>query len=250
MNEYSVSKVSQFSGVSIRTLHHYDKIGLLKPKRRAESNYRYYGKDELYRLQQILFYRELGFQLKEIKLILDDPQFDHLRALKFQRIQILKQRDRLRELLSTIDKTIKNLEEEREMNENELYQGFPKEQIEAWNKEVDENYDEEIVAESKRNVQAMSAKEGFEVKQEMENIAREMSLLLGTQVSDDRVVNLMQRQHRANEQFYTTSAEMFKGLGEMYVSDARFTQYYDKYAPGTAVFMRDAMVFYADNFLE
>jgi len=197
-----------------------------------------------------LFYRELGFQLKEIKLILDDPQFDHLRALKFQRIQILKQRDRLRELLSTIDKTIKNLEEEREMNENELYQGFPKEQIEAWNREVDESYDEEIVAESRSNVQAMSAKEGFEVKQEMENIAREMSLLLGTPVSDERVVNLMQRQHSANEKFYTTSAEIFKGLGEMYVSDARFTQYYDKYAPGTSVFMRDAMVFYAENFLE
>ncbi len=249
MDRYSVSQLARISGVSIRTLHHYDKIGLLKPSYRAESNYRYYGEAELHRLQQVLFFKELGFPLKEITPILDDPEFDRIRALRIQRIQLLKQQERLQTLLNTIDKTIQNAEEEKTMNEEELYDGFSEEEREAW-KEVEGKYELEVVQEARSNAKALG-REGIEgVQTEMENIARQMAQLLGTPVHSGEVISLMKRQHEANEAFYKTSGEMFKGLGEMYVSDQRFTQFYDKYAPGTAEFMRDAMAYYADHVLK
>ena len=250
MADYSVGKVSEISGVSIRALHHYDKIGLLKPKRKSDSNYRSYGVEELERLQQILFYKHLEFTLSEIGELLDDPHFDRLRALKFQKIQLLQQKERIHELLKTIDQSIKNLEGDKEMKESDLYRGFSKEQVEAWNKEVDANYDDSIVAEARINIKNMSNNDGLAVKQEMENIAREMSFLLGNPVDDVRVIMLMERQHQANEQFYKTSAEIFKGLGKMYISDERFKKYYDKYGSGTAKFMSDAMTYYAENIMK
>ena len=82
---YSVKQVSELSGVTIRALHHYDQIGLLKPAERSEKRYRYYDEDSLLRLQQILFYRELGFSLDETKDILDDPDYDYIQALKKHR---------------------------------------------------------------------------------------------------------------------------------------------------------------------
>lgn len=249
--EYSVSKLARIAGISIRTLHHYDKIGLLKPAIRAESRYRYYGKQELYRLQQILFFRELGFRLKDIKKILDDPDFDQTQALKYQRGELQKQRARLDTLLDTIDKTIKSIMEKQDMARIEdLYEGFSKENMEAWNKEVEEKYDSTIVNESRQNVEKLSQSQAKEILKEQERIAKEMAELLGEPVDSEKVVALMQRQHRTNEKFYKTSAEIFKGLGELYVSDARFTEYYDRFKPGTAVFMRDAMAYYADHFLK
>ncbi len=250
MEKYSVSRLATLAGITIRTLHHYDKIGLLKPAKRAYSNYRYYGEEELHRLQQILFFKELGFPLKEIKPVLDDPNFDRMRALKYQRIQLLKQADRLQTLIQTIDKTINNLEEDTKMNIEELYDGFSKEEVEAMHKEVEESYDAEVVAESWNNVKAMGAEGTKAVSQEMETIAKEMSALIGSPVDSENVVALMRRQHQANEMFYKTSAEIFKGLGDMYVSDPKFTEFYDKYASGTAEFMRDAMHYYADHELK
>ena len=90
MTRYSVKQVAKLAGVSVRTLHHYDKIGLLKPAERAESRYRYYYRKDLLRLQQILFFKELGFQLNQISDMLNDEEFDILEALKFQRIELEK----------------------------------------------------------------------------------------------------------------------------------------------------------------
>lgn len=250
MEKYSVSRLAALAGITIRTLHHYDKIGLLKPAHRAYSNYRYYGEEELRRLQQILFFKELGFSLKEIKPVLDDPNFDQLRALKFQRIQLLKQADRIQTLVQTIDKTIKNLEEDTTMKVEELYDGFSKEEVEAMHKEVEESYGAEVVTESWNNIKEMGAEATKAISKEMEMIAKEMSLLIGSPLESGKVIELMKRQHEANERFYKTSAEVFKGLGDMYVSDSRFTEFYDKYAIGTAQFMRDAMHYYADHKLK
>ncbi|RNC79919.1 MAG: MerR family transcriptional regulator [Balneola sp.] len=248
MEKYSVSRLASLAGITIRTLHHYDKIGLLKPANRsAYSNYRYYGEKELHRLQQILFFKELGFPLKEIKPVLDDPNFDQLRALKFQRIQLLKQTDRLQTLIQTIDKTINNLEEDITMNIQDLYDGFSKEEVVAMYKEVEESYDKEVVTESWNNIKAMGVEGTRAVSQEMETIAKEMSTLIGSPLDSEGVIALMKRQHRANEMFYKTSAEIFKGLGDMYVSDPKFSEFYDKHAKGTAQFMRDAMYHYAEH---
>ena len=106
MTHYSVKQLSKLAGVSVRTLHHYDRIGLLKPAFRSDKGYRFYGRNELLQLQQILFFKELDFPLKEIREIINDPNFDLVSALEFHKKQLLLRSKRLDELLATIEKTI------------------------------------------------------------------------------------------------------------------------------------------------
>jgi len=132
---YTVSEVAKLSGVSVRTLHHYDDIGLLKPADVGANGYRYYGKDELLRLQQILFHRELGFPLDEIGKVLDAPDFDRVAALKAHRTKLQAQARRTRRLVRTIDETLAALQGATTMGERAMYRGFdPKKQAEqeAW----------------------------------------------------------------------------------------------------------------------
>ncbi len=248
MNTYTVSQLAKLAGVSIRTLYHYDKIGLLKPVKRARSNYRYYSRTELYRLQQILFYKELDFELKKIKKILDDPDFDRLKALTFQRKKIVNRKERLDKLLVTIDKSIKDLKEEKNMlTDEELYEGFSKEEIQKIKQEVTQKYDPEVVAETKRNVSKMSKNDFDAIKTEQIQQAKELADLIHQPVDSVEVQAVIKRHHQTNEKFYKTSAEMYKGLADMYVSDVRFTEFYDKHQQGLAVFLKNAMHYYADN---
>tara|TARA_R110000868_G_scaffold410693_1_gene699764 strand:- start:3644 stop:4396 length:753 start_codon:yes stop_codon:yes gene_type:complete len=250
MQKYTVSIVAKISGVTIRTLQHYDKIGLLKPFERARSGYRYYTKDELYRLQQILFFKELGFSLKKIAHILDDPTFDLEEALSYQRQTLEQRKTRLDLLLNTIDKTIQRLKEENKMiTDEELYEGFSDEEILATKKEVDEKYDSKMVAESYSNIKKMSKKEFSTIKEEQENIAKELALIMDQAIDSKVVQGLIKRHHTTNERFYTTNAKIYKGLADMYVSDSRFTEFYDKHKAGLAKFLREAMYYFANNSL-
>ena len=112
MKTYTIKKLADLAGVSVRTLHHYDQTGLLQPSQRSPSGYRLYQYSDMLRLQQILFYRELKLSLKEIKRILDDPAFDPLAALKTHHLRLLAERERLDELLNTLEKTIQSQTEE------------------------------------------------------------------------------------------------------------------------------------------
>ncbi len=251
MEKYTVSLVAKISGVTVRALQHYDKIGLLKPAERARSGYRYYGKNELYRLQQILFFKELGFSLKKIRHILDEPDFDLENTLQFQKIELQKRKVRLNELLKTIDKTIKKLKEENAMVTNkELYEGFSKEEITVWKKEIDEKYDAELVAESYQKIKKMSKADFKKVKAEQESVAKELALVMDFPIDSKKVQSLIKRHHSNNERFYKTNASIYKGLADMYVSDPRFAGFYDKYKPGLSKFVRKAMHFFADHSLK
>ena len=141
MTNYTVSEVAMMAGVSVRTLHHYHEIGLLRPAYVGANSYRYYGREELLRLQQILIHRELGIPLAEIGVILDAPGFDRLEALRGQRERITREVARSAEMLRTIDRTIADLEGDRAMKDAELYSGIvdPKKQAEyeAW---LDQKY--------------------------------------------------------------------------------------------------------------
>lgn len=248
MAEYTVSQLARIAGISVRTLHHYDEIGLLKPARRARPGYRYFGKEELYRLQQILFFRELEFPLKKIKRILDGPDFDPVQTLSYQKKELQKRKERLGVLLETIDKTISLLKEEEEMvTESEMYEGFSKKQAEEYEKEVRAKYDPEVVEESRRNIQNMTKKEFKELKQEGINIAKELTELTDREINDPEVQALVKRHFAMNNKFYQTSAEMYKGLADMYVEEARFTKFYDKHKPGLAAFLRDAIHHFAKH---
>lgn len=135
MGGYTVKQVAKLSGVSVRALHHYDDIGLLKPADVGANGYRYYGKDELLRLQQILFHRELGFPLDEIGRLLDAPDFDRVAALKAHRERLAAEARRTRRLVRTIDETLAALQGATTMDEKAMYRGFdPDKQAkrEAW----------------------------------------------------------------------------------------------------------------------
>src|SRR5690606_12824607 len=122
---YTVKQLADLSGVSVRTLHHYDEAGLLKPGSRTAAGYRLYGEAELLRLQQILFYRMLELPLREIQGLLDAPEFDTLEALTQHRETLLLRKREMETMLATVDKTIRKLKGEIMMSDEELYAGFP-----------------------------------------------------------------------------------------------------------------------------
>ncbi|MEL6842709.1 MAG: MerR family transcriptional regulator, partial [Bacteroidota bacterium] len=151
MQEFGVKAVAKFAGVSVRTLHHYDRIGLLKPAARTEAGYRYYGEAELLRLQQILFYKELDVPLKQIQELLYEPGFDMVEALRSHKSALLARQQRLHKLLQTIDNTIDHLQRENLMTDPEmLYEGMPKEEAQAMRKEAIEEYGSEEVERSEQ----------------------------------------------------------------------------------------------------
>jgi MerR family transcriptional regulator, thiopeptide resistance regulator len=132
---YTVSQLATLSGVSVRALHHYDEIGLLKPASVGLNGYRYYGREELLRLQQILFHRELGLSLDEIRRAMNTPGFDRAAALRHQRQKLVTEIARMRQLIKTIDQTLSDLEGHNTMNDKSMYRGFDaqaRERSEAW----------------------------------------------------------------------------------------------------------------------
>jgi DNA-binding transcriptional MerR regulator len=135
MSVYTVKQVAQLSGVSVRALHHYDEIGLLKPAHVGANGYRYYGRDELLRLQQILFHRELGFPLEEIRQVLNAPNFDRVAALRAHRERLMGEIQRYRRLVRTLDATLAAIEGDTDMDDKAMYRGFSPEKqarYEAW----------------------------------------------------------------------------------------------------------------------
>lgn len=250
MKAYTIKQLAKMAGVTVRTLHYYDEIGLLKPTMRSNTGYRQYGQPELLRLQQILFFKELNFPLDKIGRILDDPDFDQIEALQTHRRWLLQQSERLAVLLQTIDKTILKLTEaEMSLTDEELYEGFTKEQIERYEREVNEQYDPELVAESKRRVGKMSKEQWQAIKADGDEVTRLIASLADREPNDPEVQAAIARHHAWIENFYPASADVYRGLGSLYTGNDEFRQTYDKYRPGLADFMQAAMTYYADNSL-
>ena len=247
---YTVSQLAKLAGVSVRTLHHYDHLGLLSPSARTPAGYRQYDPGDLFRLQQILFYKELDFPLKQIQAILDDADFDPLAALKKHREMLDQRAERLSCLLVTLDKTILMfMEDGMTLKDEELYEGFSKEQVERYQREAREMYDPAIVAESERRLRKLSKAQWQAVKDEGEAVARELAELADRDPGDPEVQALVDRHHAWIENFYPAPAEVYQGLGGLYASHAEFRAYYDKFRPGLADFMASAMTYYAINTL-
>lgn len=248
---YTVSEVARLAGVSVRTLHHYDEIGLLRPPARSPAGYRLYQGADLLRLQQILFYRELDLPLADIRQVLDDPGFDPVAALQEHRRALQERARRVQRLLQTVDRTILSLTEDT-MNEDkvtdaELYAGFTDEEREAYAHEVAERYDPAIVAESNRRVREMSKGQWAALGEESTAVTQGLAALLDHAPDDPQVQALIARHFATMNQFYTMTPQMYRGLGEMYINDDRFRAYYDQHASGLADFMQAAMAVYADS---
>ncbi len=251
--EYTVQKLGKLAGISTRTLRYYDQIGLLKPARINASGYRVYGQTEVDRLQQILFYRELGVNLNEIKRIIDAPTFDSLQALKEHRRQLLDKKSQLELLIANVDKTIAAREGRITMTDQEKFEGFKEKLIEEnerkYGKEIREKYGTEAVEASNRAFLKMT-KEDYE---RFEKLGEEvLSTLKAAMATGDPAGELGQKAADLHRQWLTYTwgqydQEAHAGLARMYVDDPRFAAYYDKVQPGAAVFLRDAILVYTGS---
>ena len=247
---YAVQQLARLAGVSVRTLHYYDHIDLLKPSARTAAGYRLYGETDLLRLQQILFFRELAFPLADIQAILDDPDFDQVQALRDHREMLQQEADRLARLLNTIEKTISRLTEDNmTMTDEELYEGFTPEQIERYTREANELYDPKIVAEANRRVRNMTKAQWQAVKAEGGTVAQQLADLMGKAPSDAAVQTAVARHYAWVDNFWHPTAESYRGLGQGYAEHPEFRAFYEKYRPGLADFMCAAMSYYADHSL-
>ncbi len=250
MTAYTVSDVAKMAGVSVRTLHHYDHIELLKPSARTEAGYRLYDEADLLRLQQILFFKELDVPLRDIRQILDEPGFDQVEALKEHRRRLQQRRNRLSILLQTIDNTILKLTEDQTMmTHEELYEGFPPEQAAAYRREAEERWGDEVT-ETEARLRQMPRAEWQALQAEGEAITRDIAALMDKAPTDPAVQAQIARHCAMMEQFYPVSAERYRGLGQLYVEDERFRAFYDQVRPGLADFMQAAMSHYAEQSLD
>ncbi len=247
---YTVQQLARLAGVSVRTLHHYDQLGLLRPSARTAAGYRLYREPELLRLQQILFFKELDLPLREIQDLLDAPGFDPVRALKEHRRTLQERARRLERLLKTIDRTILRMEGRMELSDAELYEGFAPGQGERYRAEAAERWGEERVAESERRVRKMSKAQWNRVKQEGNEVTLRLAALMGRKPGDPEVQRAVAAHHAWIEHFYPAPAEVYRGLAQLYVEHPEFEAFYERVKPGLAAFMKAAMDYYCEHTLE
>jgi DNA-binding transcriptional MerR regulator len=248
MHLYSVSGLAHIANVSVRTLHYYDEIGLLRPSNRSEAGYRQYTRPDLMRLQQILFYRELDLPLMEIRSMLEDEAFDPLNSLKNHRTGLIARRERLSQLIETVDQTIiQIMEGKMTISDEELFAAFTPEQAERYREEAKEQWGEERVEQTEQKLKKLSKYEWEHVQEEGGLVAQELASLMDRSVEDPDVQRAVARHHAWIENFYPAPAEVYRGLGQMYAEHPEFRAFYDRFAEGLADFMQIAMDYFADE---
>lgn len=242
-----VKEVADLVGISVRTLHHYDEIGLLTPKETTESGYRLYSEENLEILQQILFFKELGFSLKDIKRIISSPAFDRKEALILQQKMLIEKRSRIDKMIVTIDKTIKNLKGELQMTNEEKFEGInfndnPYEQ------EARERWGDSSVDHAKGKLGKMSKDEQKSLAKRWEKIFHKLGDLRNQPAESKEVQTAIKEWYDfLNKNFGKYSLDAFYGLGQLYIDDERFTKNIDQYGEGLAKFMSEAMKIFTDN---
>ena len=242
--EYSIHELSHLSGVTTRTLRWYDQIGLLKPSRTAESGYRYYGPAEVDRLQDILYYRALGVELARIRECLDDLQ-SHLAALETEQA-------RLEKLIRSVKSTISAEERKEIMNDEKKFEAFKKQAVthneDAYGAEIRSKYGDAQVDEANAAVLNLTQEQYREWTDLGQEIQKGLEAAVQTGLSPEgetgkELTALHRRWLTVTGNRY--DPDKHRGLAELYVSDGRFTAYYDKTIPGCARFLRDAIACWA-----
>lgn len=249
MKTYTVTELARLAGITVRTLHHYDGIGLLRPAFTGANRYRHYGREELLRLQQILLHRELGLSLAEIGAILDDPGFDHLAALRQQRERMAREAVRYAGLVATIDRTIADLEGEREMDDEDLYSGIvpPEKQAEyeAW---LVERHGPEMARRIEQSKAATAGRSKADIDAAMKELAAAEQGLAeamrrGLAPEDEANAALLAR-HRDWVALMWGRAcppAAYAGLADTYLSHPDFVARYERIAAGFSAWLPAAM---------
>ena len=241
---YTVGRVADLSGVTVRTLHHYDEVGLLSPGERSAAGYRIYEERDLERLQRILFYRELGFTLDEISTIVDDPHIDALGHLRRQRGLLTERIGRLNAMVDAIDYEMEARTMNIPLTPEERLEVFGEFRPEDYAEEAEQRWGEtEAYKESQRRVSSYTKEDWQRLKAEEEEIRARLATALDAGLapeSEEAMSAAEAHREYISRWFYECSYEIHRGLTEMYVSDERFRSNYDATAPGLAAFIRDA----------
>lgn len=250
----SVGQVARLAGVTVRTLHHYDEIGLLCPSERTSAGYRRYTDTDLERLQQVLAYRELGFALEEIAAILDEPGADEMTHLRRQHELLRRRMDRLSAMVAAVELAMEARSMNITLSPEERFEVFGDFRPEEYEQEVEERWGGSAeFAQSRRRVAAYTKDDWLRLREEGEQITAGVVAAMEAGVPPDspQAMRLAER-HRdhISRWFYDCSIDIHRCLGRLYVEDARFTATLDAAAPGLAAYLSQAIEANALNALE
>lgn len=253
---YTVKKISELSGVTVRTLHFYEEEGLLQPAYYGSNGYRYYEEKQLLQLQQILFFKELGFTIKQIKKVLGRSDFDQLSALYSHRKSLSQEWEKIGKLLHTIDNTIKHLQGKKKMKDKEIFDGFCITLVKKAKPGASYAKAEEIVGKSVKN----PTKDIEDVKKRGQafydninktacELFKELSICIekGLNPSSVEVQQLIQRHHDLIEQFHHATKEVYKATAQLYREHPEIRKQLDPFHPKLAEFMSQGMTIFADR---
>ena len=233
---FSIGQAAQMLGVSVRTLRHYDEIGLVKPAEVAENGYRYYDWESMALLQQVLFYRELGLPLQDIKPLLQAPEEQRRKALEHHRQLLELKKQHLEGLLQLVDDTLGgNIMSKPKITQTDIEavkEQYAQEAKERW-------------GHTEAWKESQSKQPAGDAMAQAEEIFAAFAALRGSDPASPAVQQLVERwQAHITANYYTCTKDILRGLGQMYVYDERFTANLDKHGPGTAQLMADAIAIY------
>jgi len=247
----TVGQVAEQLGVTVRTLHHYDQIGLLVPSERTPAGYRLYTVGDLARLQNVVVYRRLGFPLEEIALLLDEPSVDVSEHLRRQRAAVLSRLDEMQDLVTAIDRAL-----EKEMSGNKLTRQEQREMFgdgfsDEYAEEAEQRWGEtEAWKQSQGRTSAYTKADWAQVKAEMDatNAAFASAMADGEPATSERAMDAAEQARlHIHTRFYDLTPALHRNLADMYVADPRFTRTYEDIAAGLAQYVRDAIHANADR---
>src|SRR5258708_3394192 len=244
---YTVKQLSDLAGVTVRTLHHYDQIGILEPSHVGAYGSLFSEEKALYRLQQILFYRELGMPLGDIKRIMGRRDFDVSSALQSHRSSLESEVKRLNQLIRTVDKTIRHLKGKEKMNPKSLFEGFSEEEQEKYAEEAAEKWDPQTVKASNQKWNAYSTAEKQHILAEGKTLYSDLAAVRSHGASSKEAQTLVARWHKHLQYFWSPSDQQLLALADLYNDDLRFRSNYEKVAPNLSEFMREAVKAYVAN---
>lgn len=244
---YTVKQLADLAGVSRRTLRYYDDIGLLKPARRGDNGYRYYDRQALLRLQQILFYREIGFSLSAIRQILDAPDFELEQALRNHRDALQRRIHRLERLVAAVDDTLAYLKGDPQVSEKQIFEPFSEEKQAAYAEQARQKYNPQIVDESMKRWKNYSPAQQQRILEEGNEIYNAICANMQHGATSAEVQAWIARWHQHLRNFYEPTPQMLRGLGQMYATSPDFRERLAALHPDLPDFLNAAIQAYCEG---
>ncbi len=240
----NAKEAAKLTGISVRTLHHYDEIGLLCPNRNQENGYREYSDDDMDQLQQILFFKECGFPLAKIQKLLHSPSFNREEAFQLQKKYLLHEKKRIEVMLDTLNKSMQSMRGEITMSLTEKFGGFDMTNN-PYEEEARRRWGDDAVA----HISSLNVEERNSFAQGMDSLFRGLAEIQNERPDSDVAQKAMCKMYRYfNENFgYHYTPDAFAGVGQLYVTDSRFTENIDQYGNGLSAFLSEAMKIYAER---